>query len=188
MASSEDARSHSVFKVIFDRTFAQASAFEAEAVRRGASAFSFERDAGGVWMNEIQPCWRTGRVTVAGLTTLPSLFCLELLGRDYGMGLIHCAEHWATAGEFVHRVLIGGDRVSEWETRLSEADKRWSEVAAAMAMNFPEDATPDPGISLLDLTRPSVASEPALYSWVLAPARRAGVLGDRGIADQSRRG
>jgi hypothetical protein len=57
-----------------------------------------------------------------------------------------------------------------------------------MVMNFPEEVIPDPQIRLLELTRPSVASEATLYSWAIAPARRPGVLGDRGIVDNLRRG
>jgi len=188
LAGGRGPRFHRLFKVIFDRTLPGASAFGAEAERGGASVLAFQRDPGGVWMNAIEPRWKGGRAAVGGLTTLPALFSLELLGRDYGMGVIYCAEHRPNADRFVHRVLIGGDRMTQWRNRLNQVDQGWSEVAATAVMKSPQDLAPDPRIAVLDLTESSTASELALYSWVVSPAQRPGVLGGRWIQQKSRRG
>ena len=132
LAGDRDAGLHRPVTVIFDRAFVEASTFGTEAARRGASALAFERDPGGVWMNQIEPQWKSGRSALAGLTTLPSLFCLELLGRDYGMAMTYCAEHQAIAGNFAHRILIGRNQMSQWEPHLTAAHRRWGGVAAAM--------------------------------------------------------
>jgi hypothetical protein len=179
---------HRLFKIVFDQTFAEGAAFGAEAVSRGAAVRAIGSDAGGVWMNEIEPRWQRGPAAVAGLGSLASLFCLELLGRDYGMGVAYCAEHSPTAGVVVHHVLIGRDRLSPWESRLTAAGKRWAAVAAAMAMKCPETLTPDPHVGLLDLARPTGIAGPSLFSWVIGPAWRAGVLGERGMRNRPRRG
>jgi hypothetical protein len=71
------------FKVVFDQTFAEGAAFGAEAVSRGARAHAVGSNAGVVWMNEIEPRWKRGPAVIAGLTGRASLFCLELLARDY---------------------------------------------------------------------------------------------------------
>jgi hypothetical protein len=188
LAGSRGPRFHRPFKVTFDRTLPGAPAFGAEAERQGASVLTFQGDPGGVWMNAIEPRWKGGRAAVAGLTTLPALFSLELLGRDYGMGLSYCAEHRPSADGFVHRVLIGRDQMTRWRNSLNQVDQSWSEVAATAVMNSPQDLAPDPRMSLLDLTASSIASEVTLYSWVISPAQRPGVLGGRWIHENSRRG
>jgi hypothetical protein len=188
LAGGQGPRFHRLFKVILDRTLPGASSFGAEAERQGASVLAFQRDPGAVWMNAIEPRWKGGRAALGGLSMLPALFSLELLGRDYGMGVIYCAEHRPNADRFVHRVLIGGDRMTQWRNYLNQVDQSWSEVAATAVMNSPQDLAPDPRITLLDLTESSTASEPALYSWVVSPAQRPGVLGGRWIHEESRRG
>jgi hypothetical protein len=74
--------------VIVDRAVTQAAAFEAEARAAGYATRPFDRDAGAVWMNEIEPRLRVGPVALAGLTTQATLFCLELLARDYGAWVV----------------------------------------------------------------------------------------------------
>jgi hypothetical protein len=187
LAGSGGGKPHRLFKVIFDESFPGGAAFGAEAVSRGAPVHAVGSDAGGVWMNEIEPRWKRGPAVVAGLTGRTSLFCLELLARDYGMGVVYRTEHSLTAGGIRH-VITGAENLSEWESRLTSAGERWSAVAAAMVMNCPESLEPDPNIGLLDPAQPSWIAEPSLFSWVIGPARRPGVLGERGIRNRPRRG
>ena len=58
------------FKVVFDQTFAEGAAFAAEALSRGAPAHAVGSNAGGVWMNHIEPRWKRGPAVVAELTSL----------------------------------------------------------------------------------------------------------------------
>lgn len=74
--------------VVFDRRAPQGVAFGLEAARRGIDAFAIDDDAGTVWMHEIAPHWQRGVGVVAGLTRAVPLFCLELLGHDYGMRVV----------------------------------------------------------------------------------------------------
>ena len=74
--------------VIVDRTLPHASAFAAEAVAAGHDTRLFDRDVGALWMNEIEPRLRAGPVAIAGLTGAATLFCLDLLARDYGAHVV----------------------------------------------------------------------------------------------------
>lgn len=152
--------------VVVDQTSPQGPVFAAEAANRGTAAYAMGRDPGSVWMNQIEPRWKRDPAVVAGLTSRASLFCLELLARDYGMGLVYRVEHG------IRHVITGPESLSEWERRLTVAGKRWGAVAAAMAMNCPQ--TLEPRIGLLDLV-----PETSLHSWVFAPARRSSVLGGK---------
>jgi hypothetical protein len=156
-------------KVVVDKTYPEAVAFGVEAVRQGATVHAVGGNAGGVWMNEIEPLWKRGPAVIAGLTGRASLFCLELLARDYGMGIVYRVEHSRTG-----HVITGPESLSEWNSPLSAAGTHWGTIAAAMAMSFPAGLAPSQRFELLDL-----APEPSLFSWVIAPTRRAGILGGR---------
>lgn len=177
-----------LFKILFDQTSAEGAEFGAEAVSLGGATRAVGGDAGGAWMNEIEPRWKRGPAAIAGLTGRASLFCLELLARDYGMGVVYCAEHSLAASGVVHRVIAGRDQVSQWESRLAAAGNRWGAVAVAMAMSCPKTPTPVPRVDLLDLTQPSSTATPSVFSWVMGPAGQPGILGGRGIQNDPRRG
>jgi hypothetical protein len=140
--------------VVYDPAFPDSAAFAAEAVRRGATVHAIGSDAGSVWMNQIEPRWRRGPAVVAGLTSRADLFCLEFLARDYGMRAVYRAQH-----------------------SLIAAGRCWSVAAAGMVMNGPAALDPDFGLGLLDLAEPAKTAGPSLFSWVIGPGRRSGVLG-----------
>ena len=181
LADARLVESHQIFKVIFDQTLAAGALFEVEAVGRGASALAIGDDAGSVWMNAIEPRWKLGPehgpAAVAGLTGRASLFCLELLARDYGMGVVYRAEHAPAADGSVLHVITAPGQLSEWESRLNAAGKHWGAVAAAMALSCPAALLADPGIDLLDPAQPSRVAGPSLFSWVIAPTKGSAILG-----------
>ena len=74
--------------VVVDRALPDASAFAAEAIAAGHDTRLFDRDVGALWMNEIEPRLRSGPVAIAGLTGAATLFCLDLLARDYGAHVV----------------------------------------------------------------------------------------------------
>ncbi len=74
--------------VIVDRALPQATAFADEANAAGHETHAFDGDVGALWMNEIEPRLRAGPVAIAGLTGAATLFCLQLLARDYGAELV----------------------------------------------------------------------------------------------------
>jgi len=74
--------------VIVDRALPDASAFAKKAIAAGYDTRLFDRDVGALWMNEIEPRLRSGPVAIAGLTGAATLFCLDLLARDYGAHVV----------------------------------------------------------------------------------------------------
>ena len=54
-------------------------------------------------MNEIEPRLRAGPVAIAGLTGAATLFCLDLLARDYGA---HVVQRTAAAPDTVTWLII----------------------------------------------------------------------------------
>ena len=79
--------------VVMDHGLAQAAAFAADAEASGYRALGFVSDVAASWMNEIEPRLRAGPVAIAGLTSAATLFCIELLARDYGAHPLRRIEH-----------------------------------------------------------------------------------------------
>jgi len=158
------------FKVVYDRTFSEGAVFGAAAARRGAPVHAFGGDPGPLWMHVLEPELRKGPVTVAGLTSAPSLFCFELLARDYGLGVVYRIEHERIGGGFRHAV-TGHPALASWQARLA-GDESWAARAAELATAHPRTLAPERSIALLDLAeRPGRAAE-SLFSWMLAPKNR----------------
>jgi hypothetical protein len=160
------------FKILFDRTRPEGAAFGAEAARRGGPAEAVGLDVGGVWMNEIEPRWRRERVALAGLTDGAALFCLELLARDYGMGVVYRVRHSPAGDGHVRHFITGPVALEQWGRRLAAAGRGWGAQAAAMAMSCPNALLPDSRIDLLDLADGSGTLPASLFSWVIAPDQR----------------
>jgi len=67
-----------------DRHLDGSAQFAADAGARGVRTFEFTRDVAEVWMRELEPRLRAGPVAIAGYTSAATLFCLDILARDFG--------------------------------------------------------------------------------------------------------
>ncbi|GEM_PF-3101266 len=85
------ARVASYYKVVFDERFQDAREFAARARQRGIPAAAIRGDITRLFFDDLDLRWKQGPVPLAGFTTPASLFCLDLLARDRGMRLRHCA-------------------------------------------------------------------------------------------------
>jgi hypothetical protein len=70
--------------VLVDRSLTTGASFAAAAAADGYTVVGFGRDVAGLWMSSIEPRLRAGPVAIAGHTSTATLFCLDLLARDYG--------------------------------------------------------------------------------------------------------
>jgi hypothetical protein len=73
---------------IADQRLDGSSAFIARARASGSVPLEFANDVAALWMHELEPRLRTGSLAVAGYTSAATLFCLELLARDYGARIV----------------------------------------------------------------------------------------------------
>ena len=70
--------------VVVDHGLDSAASFAAAAAADGHTVLGFGRDVAALWMSAIEPRLRAGPVAIAGHTSAATLFCLDLLARDYG--------------------------------------------------------------------------------------------------------
>jgi hypothetical protein len=158
-----------IYKVICDERFADAVAFGAAAGRSGATVRAIRGDITAIWYNDLYPRWKESPVAIAGLTAHRSLFCLDMFARDFGLRVIHCADHRIlTDGSVEHRVF--GPEGAFQTALLTGAGKHWAGEAANRVMRFPQARCQPVGKSA-DPLIPVTAPQP-LVSWVIAPVNR----------------
>jgi len=90
--------------VLVDRDLDASTA--AEVAATGYPVFGFRNDVARVWMNEIEPRLRAGPLGMAGYTSAATLFCLELLARDYGARAVARVRHASGATPKLRSLLM----------------------------------------------------------------------------------
>jgi hypothetical protein len=79
------AASRALYKVIFDGRFAASRAFGLAAASAGRATAAIQVDVTALWSDDLRRQWAQGRAAIAGMTTMPSFFCLEQLAKDHWM-------------------------------------------------------------------------------------------------------
>ncbi|WLH65165.1 hypothetical protein [Pseudomonas sp. FP2300] len=74
--------------VIADVRYQQGQRFIQKATNLNYVTRGVQGDPTGLWRTILRPLWRDKKSTVAGITNLQALFCLEMLARDQGMRLV----------------------------------------------------------------------------------------------------
>ncbi len=78
------------YKAIFDERFEATRQFAAAASARSIPTAAIRGDVTSLFFNDLDLRWRQGPISLIGLTTPESLFCLDLLARDRRMRLTTC--------------------------------------------------------------------------------------------------
>ena len=86
---------------LVDRHLGGSESFAADARAQGLGVAEFSGDLAGVWMRELEPCLRAGPLTIVGYTSAATLFCLDLLARDYGARTVRRADRGAAVSFIV---------------------------------------------------------------------------------------
>jgi hypothetical protein len=79
--------------VLVDRGLATSAAVAADAATAGHRVLDFTSDIASLWMSELEPRLRLGPLAMAGHTSAATLFCVELLARDYGARALERIAH-----------------------------------------------------------------------------------------------
>jgi hypothetical protein len=169
-AAAADPAYAPLYKLVFDRRFAESAAFGAEAARLGATPHVIAGDVTGLWYDDLYHRWKDGPVAVAGLTAQGPLFCLETLARDAGLRLLFRAEHASLPGGRVSHSIEGPKSVVDAAQALLEGKgSDWGAAMAALVMRLPVGG---PRASTIFTTAANSAARPdaeALITWALAP-------------------
>ncbi len=87
------ATSASLYKVVFDTRFPASREFGAAASYAGRSTAAIQGDITALWFEDLRVQWALARGAIAGMTTLPSFYCLQELAKDHWMRVVVSAEH-----------------------------------------------------------------------------------------------
>ena len=72
---------------LIDDELPEALTVAAEVKPAAAVVHAFSSDPGRIWMRELAPRLRRKPVALGGYTSAATLFCLQYLARDHGLGL-----------------------------------------------------------------------------------------------------
>ena len=167
-----DAPGVPLYKAVYDLRFAVSVAFARRAETQGVAVHAFEGDITRFWYDDLYHRWRDGPAAIAGLTGHGALFCLEQLARDQRMRVVFRAEHAPAAGAVEHRV--EGPLAMLEHARSAAAEREWPARFADLVKRCPSGRTELGSMTVCGAALGAAAedTEP-LYTWVIAPARRA---------------
>jgi hypothetical protein len=134
---------------VVDAVLSAGPAFGTVAARAGLPVRVIRSDPGGFWMHELEPAWRRAPSAIAGFTSAPTLFCLQMLARTYGLDLVHCAAH---------------------DPATPDAGRAWIEAAVGAAVSMSREPS---ALAPIDPGEPRARASAIAFSWVIAKRRRA---------------
>jgi hypothetical protein len=138
-----------------------ALAFRAAAVGLGLEAHGIHDDITDLWYHRLDRHWKSAPAALAGITLSTSLFCLDMLARDYGMGV-----RFQTLHNDTQRVISGCGHLVEQATAL---DGEWGPAFARFAKAVPLAKSSDLRQTIVE-TAALVSEEPGpMVSWIIAP-------------------
>jgi len=165
-----------LYKVIYDGRFAASRRFADRARTLGFDAHAIEGDMTRFWYDELYHEWKRGPAAIAGLTAHGAMFCFEQLGREQGLRVVFEAEHMPAADGAIAHTLRGPVAMIAESDRLPHAAAGWSRCMADVVARCPrgkaEIVTREAASAGVPVTAPEEGGDP-LYTWVIAPARRA---------------
>jgi hypothetical protein len=161
-----------LYKAVYDSRFAASVAFARRAESLGVAMHAIEGDMTRLWYDDLYHRWRNGPAAIAGLTAHGPMFCLERLAWDQGMRVVFRAEHAPVAGALEHRV--EGPIAMLEDARSAAAARAWGSRFADLVTRCPSGRAEVGSFAACGPNAGAVAAEAEpLYTWVIAPARRA---------------
>lgn len=165
-----------LYKAVYDRRYADSAAFARRVEARGVAVHAIEGDMTRLWYDDLYHRWRNEPAAIAGLTAHGPLFCLERLAWDSGLRVVFRAEHVPVAGTVEHRV--DGPLAMLDDARAAAAERAWGARFAELVTRCPTGRAEIGSFSVCGpASGAATADAEPLYTWVIAPARRAPARG-----------
>jgi hypothetical protein len=163
-----------VYEVLYDTRFPASVEFARRAAANGQRIVATNGDITRVWYDDLYHRWRAGPAAVAGLTAHGALFCLAELARAERMRVVFRAEHSAVAAGGVAHA-IEGDAGLLAVAVAAAASACWPAAMADVVARCPAERSEWRRARAFTPASVEVPGEP-LYSWIIAPIGRQGVL------------
>ena len=161
-----------LYKVLYDTRFAASVAFARRAAARGLVVHAMAGDMTRFWYDDLYHRWQKGPAAIAGLTAHGALFCLERLAWDQRMRVVFRGEHSLAAdGCVAHR--FDGPATLLPTAAAAAADVAWAAALADVVAECPRDRGVHGSASALTAGAGTLPAGEKLFSWVIAPVRRA---------------
>ena len=161
-----------LYKVLYDTRFAASIAFARRAVARGLVVHPMGGDMTRFWYDDLYHQWQKGPAAIAGLTAHGVLFCLERLAWDQRMRVVFRGEHSLAAGGCIAHRFEGPARLLP-TAAAAASDVAWAAALADVVAEWPIERGVRGSASTLTVGAEPLPTSEKLFSWVIAPVRRA---------------
>jgi hypothetical protein len=161
-----------LYKVVYDTRFDASVAFGRRAAARGLVVHAMAGDMTRFWYDDLYHQWQEGPTAIAGLTAHGALFCLERLAWDQRMRVVFRGEHSLVAdGCVAHR--FDGPATLLATAADAASGMAWAAALADVVAECPRDRGVHGSASALTVDAGTPPASEQLFSWVIAPVRRA---------------
>ena len=152
--------------VVAEATSPLGLSFLPEATRLGLQVRTIHDDVTDLWYHELSVRWREAPAVLAGVTLSTSLFCLEMLARDYGMRVWFRASHNYLPNGQVEHMVSGPDRMIE---QASAFGGDWGSGFARLAAALPVVDSGKSQKKIVEAATPQTGEPGPMVSWIIAP-------------------
>ena len=158
------------YKVLFEDRVGDSLAFAARVRGLGGSVYGVHGELHELWADDLHHVWQQGAAAIAGLTTEPDAFTLEVLGREAGLAPVFRGVHAFVDAQTVrHEIWGSASAVAAAHARL-ESEPGWT--AAIVSALAAIDAANEPTRQFTARTAVEGQAGPRperLVSWALLP-------------------
>jgi hypothetical protein len=161
-----------LYKILYDTRFSASVAFARRAASRGLVAQAMAGDMTRFWYDDLYHQWQKEPAAIAGLTAHGALFCLERLAWDQRLRVVFRGQHsLAPDGCVAHRFDGAAAAVTAAADAAAEID--WASALADAVAECPAEHASRRSASTLTVNAATLPTSEQLFSWVIAPVRRA---------------
>jgi hypothetical protein len=172
LAADQPEPAVALYKVLYDTRFPASAAFALRAAARGVVVEAMSGDMTRFWYSDLHHQWKNAPAAIAGLTAHGALFCLERLAWDHRMRVVFRGEHSLGRGGCVmHR--FDGPAALLPSAADAATECAWAAALADVVVACPAAGTARGSAHALTANAGTPPTSEKLFSWVIAPVRRA---------------
>ena len=161
-----------LYKILYDTRFSASVAFARRGASRGLVVQAMAGDMTRFWYDDLYHQWQKEPAAIAGLTAHGALFCLERLAWDQRLRVVFRGQHsLAPDGCVAHR--FDGSPAAVTAAADSAAEIEWAAALADVVAECSVEHASRRSVSALTVNAVTLPTSEHLFSWVIAPVRRA---------------
>lgn len=158
------------YKILYEDRAGDSLAFAASVRGLGGSVYGVHGELHELWATDLNPVWQRGPAAIAGLTTEPDAFTLEILGREAGLAPVFRGVHVFRDAQTVRHEISGpAAAVAAAQAALNSQIGWTAAIASALAAIDAADESTRQFTARTAVEGRTGPRLERLISWALAP-------------------